>query len=50
MCGGKVEADPLNLKCLTSTGVPACKACIDVALAARFGPFRRVSFLDSTYD
>jgi len=48
-CGGRVEAEPLSMRCYVRLGVTACKACIDAALVARYGPHRRVSFLDDTY-
>jgi hypothetical protein len=37
-CGQVAEDDPLNLACVKATGVRACKACIDDALGAIFGP------------
>jgi hypothetical protein len=48
-CGETVEAEVLNMRCYVGTGVAACKACIDAALVARYGPRRRASFLDGAY-
>lgn len=45
-CDGPVEPERLNRTCQDITGVPACKACIDDALAAHFGPRPRATFLD----
>lgn|SRR5678815_3923404 len=45
VCGGKAEAEPLNIACEASVGFTACKRCIDAALVACFGPEPQANFI-----
>jgi hypothetical protein len=44
-CGEPITASPETANFLAATDIPACKACIDEALAAIFGPDAAASFI-----